>query len=631
MIAHIFLLEETMKTHLFKLMILFTVVALVLSACSQKGNATSTSAPAAPKATEPVKVAPTEKPTEVKAPDTAIPPTSAEKPVAAKATDTAVPPTATLVPPTDTAVPPTPTEVPPAGPKVATFIWTQEFDTLNPLYTNMWFSSITQQIWNCWAWDFDDVGNPHAVMVKEIPSFENGGMSADGKVITIKLRDDLVWSDGEPITAEDFIFTYQMTIDPKNSVSTTHPYELIQKIEAPDPHTVVVTFIDPFASWLYALWHGILPKHILQPVYDAEGSINSAAWNREPKVSCGPYVFDKWESGGYARFKASDNYWLGKPKIEEINFRFVPDDASQIAALINAEGDLGTFPSWSDIPKLQEAGIQVVNVFSGYNEGLYFYLDPNKGHPALQDVRVRQAIAYATDRFSLCKDLLLGLTVPAATDYDNTPYIDPSIKPYPFDPEKAKQLLDEAGWIDANGDGVREKDGVDLELTYGTSTREIRQDTQAVFQQQLSEVGISVLTANYTSSLYFYGYDKNGPAATGQLDMFEYSASPASPPDPDVAEWLCDQIPSDEVPEGTNWSAVCDPELDKLFKLQITQIDFAQRQQTFFKITKLIFDKAYWIGFWQDPDQWMIGERLINAKISANSPFSSIMDWDLKP
>lgn len=523
--------------------------------------------------------------------------------------------------PTDTAIP--------AEPKIATFIWTQEFDTLNPLYTNMWFSSITQQLWNCWAWDLDDKNIPHPVMVDEIPSIDNGGLSADGKVITIKLRDDLVWSDGEPITADDFIFTYQMTIDPKNSVSTTHPYDLMEKVEAPDPHTVVTTFKEPFASWLYGLWHGILPAHILKPVFEKDGTINNAEWNRAPTVSCGPYNFVEWESGSFARYKANEKYWLGKPKIDEIFMRFVPDDASQKAALINGEGDLGTFPSWSDIPDYQKAGIQVVNAFSGYNEGMYFNQDPELGHPALQDVRVRQAIAYAIDRFSLNKDLLLGLTQPPASDWDNTPYVDPSLKPYPFDPEKAKQLLDEAGWKDTNGDGVRDKDGVELVLKYGTTTREIRQDTQAVVQQQLAEVGIKVDLSNYEFDLFFAGYEENGPVSRGELDLIEFSNSPTTPPDPDTSEWLCDDIPTAEKPTGTSNDRVCDPELDQLFKSQIAQLDFEQRQQTFYKITKIIYDKVYWLGLWWDPDQWLVGKRLSNVKIGPSTPFYNIIEWDL--
>ena len=104
--------------------------------------------------------------------------------------------------------------------KVATFIWTQEFDSLNPIYTNMWFSTITQQIWNCDAWDWDDQSNPHPVLISEIPSLENGGISEDGKTLTFKLRDDIIWSDGEPITSADFLFTYEM-------YTSSHKYSFI--------------------------------------------------------------------------------------------------------------------------------------------------------------------------------------------------------------------------------------------------------------------------------------------------------------------------------------------------------------------------------------------------------------------
>ncbi len=536
--------------------------------------------------------------------------------------------------PTAAPPPPTATAAPPPARKVATFIWTQEFDTLNPLYTNMWFSSITQQIWNCWAWDFDEENNPHPVLVKEIPSVENGGISPDGKTITLKLRDDLVWSDGTPLTSADFLFTYEMVMSPKNAVATTSPYENLAALETPDERTVVMKFDEPYAPWLATFWHGILPAHILKPVFEKEGTLDNAAWNRDPKVGCGPFVLAEWQSGSFARFVANEKYWLGRPKIDEIFIRFVPDDASQVAALKAGDGDLGTFIAYSDIPTLEAAGVQMVTVFSGYNEGLYFYLgyagegQPPRGHPALQDVRVRQAIALATNREGLCKDLLLGLTKPAATQWDNTPWVDPTIQPWPYDPERAKQLLDEAGWIDTNGDGVRDKDGVELVLKYGTTTREIRKDTQAVFQQQLAQVGIKVELLNYDADTYFSGYGQGGPCATGQLDIFEYSTV-VNFPDPSTAEWLCESIPTDEAPEGTNWQAVCDPELDALFKEEMKQVDFEQRQQTFYKISRLIFDKVYWLGFWQDPDIWAVGPRLKNVRLSGATPFFNILEWDL--
>ncbi|MCS7178605.1 MAG: peptide ABC transporter substrate-binding protein [Anaerolineae bacterium] len=520
--------------------------------------------------------------------------------------------------------------MPKTAPKTATFIFTQEPDVLNPLYTNMWFSAITQQIWNCWAWDFDDQNNPHPVLVKEMPSAENGGISPDGRVITLKLRDDIVWSDGQPITSEDFVFTYEMVMNPQNTVASTFPYDKLEKVEAPDARTVVMTFKEPFAAWQATLWHGLLPAHVLRSVFEKEGTIDNAEWNRAPTVGCGPFVFKEWESGSFARFVANEKYWLGRPKIDEIFIRFVPDDASQVAALKAGDGDLGTFIAYSDIPTLEQAGVKMVKVFSGYNEGWYFYLHPEKGHPALKDVQVRQAIALAFDRFSICKDLLLGLTKPPATYWANTPWEDPTLEPWPYDPERAKQLLDEAGWKDTNGDGVRDKDGVELVLTLGTTTREIRRDVQAVAQQQLAQVGIKLELANAESDIFFGSYGDGGPCATGQYDIFQYSTV-TNYPDPETADWLCKEIPSDENPAGVNWQSVCDEELDALFQLQATQVDFAERQKTFHKISRIVFERVYWLGIWEDPDIWAVGPRLKNVRLSGATPFFNIVEWELSP
>jgi len=517
----------------------------------------------------------------------------------------------------------------PGDRKVATFIFTQEFDSLNPHYTNMWFSQITHQIWNCWAWDFDGENQPHPVMVSEMPSKDNGGISEDNLTITMKLRDDMKWSDGEPLNAKDFVFTYDMIVNPANTVASTYPYELLESVTATDDTTLVMRFKEPFAAWVGTLWRGLMPQHVLQPVIDAEGNINNAEWNRNPTVGCGPYNFQEWESGSFARFTKNDSYWLGAPKIDEIFIRFVPDDASQVAALKNAEGDIGTFIAYSDVPDLQSAGVEIVQVFSGYNEGWYFMLDPEKGHPGLLDVKVRQAIAYAFDREAITKDLLLGLTQPAATYWDNTPYVDPALKPYPFDPEKAKTLLDEAGWVDSNGDGTRDKDGTELVLKYGTTTREIRTDTQAVAQQQLADVGIGVELLTFDSDIFFNDYANGGPAATGSLDIFEYSTV-TNFPDPDTSEWLCSEIPSDDSPQGLNWMYLCDQTLNDLFMKQGTQVDFTERQQTFYQITKLIYDNVYWLGVWQDPDTWAVSNRLANVVLSGATPFWNINEWDLK-
>jgi peptide/nickel transport system substrate-binding protein len=524
-----------------------------------------------------------------------------------------------------------PTEEPmedePAERKVITFIFTQEFDSLNPLYTNMWFSDITQEIWNTSAWVYDENNAPVPVLVTELPSVGNGGVSEDGLVITMNLRDDTVWSDGDSLDSADFIFTYDMIMDPANTVASQYPYDLLESIEAPDDRTVVMTFAEPFVPWMATMWGELIPEHVLRSVYDAEGTIDAAPWNSEPTVGAGAYVFDEWESGSFARFVANENHWLGRPNIDEIFVQFVPDDASQVAALQAGDGDLGTFISYADVPPLQEAGVKIVTVASGYNEGWYPMFMEGV-HPALQDVRVRQAIALAFDRFTLNEDLLLGLTLPAATYWDNTPFIDPSLEPWPFDPTRANELLDEAGWIDSNGDGVRDKDGVELVLKHGATIREVRQDTQAVAQQQLADVGIQLDIQSFDADFFFADYGDAGPCTNGDLDICEWSDT-TSYPDPDIYYWLCDEIPSDEYPTGGNWQALCDEELDALFQASAAEVDPDKRQEMFHEISRIMHENVYWLGIWQDPDIWALSSRVQNAKLSGVHPFYNIMEWDL--
>jgi peptide/nickel transport system substrate-binding protein len=511
--------------------------------------------------------------------------------------------------------------------KVATLIFTQEPDTMSPLYTNMYFSTILHQVWNVWAWQYDGENTAYPVLLKEMPSTANGGISADGKVLTFKLREDVLWSDGEKLTSKDFKFTYEMYIEPKNTAATTYPYDQIASLETPDDYTVVVSFAEPFAPWLQ-LFHSILPEHVLRPVFETDGTLDNAAWNKAPTVGVGPYKFDKWESGSYLRFVRNDKWFGEKGKLDEIFVRIVPDDASQVAALKTGDGDVGIFISYPDIPALEEAGVSIVTVESGYSEGWFMSLSEN-AHPALKDVRVRQALVYGVDREKITKDLLLGKTKPGASLWDNTPYVDPSLKPYPYDQEKAKALLDEAGWKDSNGDGSRDKDGVELVLTYGTTTREVRQSTQAIVQQMLAEIGVKVDLVNFDSDIFFASYGDKGPSYTGELDIMEWSDATQFP-DPNYTYLLCSEIPSDESPQGVNAQYICDEKLDALFQKQATQVDINERIATFHEISKIVYDQVYWSSMWLDPDIWAVGKRLDNVVLSGITPFYNVAEWTLK-
>jgi len=564
-------------------------------------------------------------------PPTAVPPTQAP----AQPAQPTQPP-----PPTNTPVPtkpPAPTATP--KPKVVRITISQEPDSLNPLYTQMWFTAIVLDTSLATGLlMYNEKNETIPWIAKEIPTKENGGISADDKTITYKLREDAKWSDGQPITADDYVFTWQMIMSDKNKVQTRNPFDpYVDKVEAKDKTTLVVTFNEPFAPWQAKVFSNnnqtnVIPKHILEPVFQKDGTIDNAEWNRKPTVGAGPFVFKEWQSGSHLIFTANPNFWLGKPKVDQLFFKIVPDDAAQIAAIKAGDTDIGTFISAADVPELKKiATIDVVKEQSGYRESWFFNLsnrkDKTKGHPALQDVNVRRAVVMAVDRDKITKELLFGLTTPPVTFWDGTPYGNPDLKPIPYDPEGAKKLLDDAGWK-VGTDGIRAKGGVKLKLRYITTDKEVRKNTQVVVQQMLKAVGIDTELINQTGDVVFQGYAEGGPVATGQYDIAEWSDGAF--PDPDYAYWLCSEIPSDDNPAGVNQWYICDEELDKLFKQQAATVDVQARIQIFHQIGKLMEDKVYWISLWDDPDLWTVSKNLQNVKFSGATPLWNSHEWDIK-
>jgi peptide/nickel transport system substrate-binding protein len=548
------------------------------------------------------------------------------------------PPEATTAPGTDAPEPTEaaePTEVaePTAaaeGSGTATISFVQEPDSLSPFYTSMFFSAITRDFWLKGPWSFDDQNNPVPELATEIPSADNGGLSDDGTSITIMLRDDVTWSDGTPVTADDFVFTYDMIMSDGNVIQSRYPYEdFVASVEAPDAQTVVVNFNEPFAPWLTTIFTYVLPKHILQPVFDAEGTLDNAEWNRAPTVGVGPFVFSEWESGSHIVFTANPN-WIRPPSLEQVVVRIVPDDAAQEAAILAGDTDIGVFLSSDKIETLEADGtVDVVAVGSGYNEGWFPNVNPETARPFMLDVNVRRALALATDRFSFVNDRLDPEINPVnVTFWDTTPPFDnPDLEPYPYDPEEAARLLDEAGWVDSNGDGTRDKDGVELVVRYITNDRALRADMQAVVQQGWAELGIGAELVQHSSDIYWNSYNDGGPQAMGEYDIAQYSSVGAFP-DPEASDnWLCSTISSADNPDGLNWQGYCDPEMDALLQEQAVTLDPEARIDLYHQISQKMYDDVIYVGIWKDPDLWSINNRLQNVKISGATPFWNAHEW----
>jgi len=527
-----------------------------------------------------------------------------------------------------------------ASPKVVRVSFTQEPDNLNPLYTSMWFSAVVRDLYLATGLiQYNEKNEPIPWIAKEIPTIANGGISDDGTVVTYKLRDDVKWSDGQPITAEDYVFTWEMIMADGNAVSSRDPFEqYVAKVEAPDPYTLVVTFTEPYAPWQAKIFSNVnatnaIPKHVLKPIFDKEGTIDNAEWNRNPTVSAGAFLFQEWESGSHLIFTANPDFFLGAPKVDQVFVKIVPDDSAQVAAIKADDVDIGVFIAYSDIPDLQGLGtVDLVNVVSGYKEGWYFNLsteEKTKGHPALQDANVRRAIVMAVDRETICQELLYGLTKPALSVWDGTPYADPNLEPIPFDPDEAERLLDAAGWT-VGADGIRAKDGVPLKLRYVTTSREVRKNTQVIVQQMLREVGIAVDLIDHSADVFFNSYADGGPLATGQYDITQWSTVTAFP-DPDLYELRCSEIPTDDNPAGSNWSFICDEEMDALFDEASVTLDMQARAQVFFKIAQRVRDQVYWVSIWDDPDWWSVSKRVKNVKLSGATPFWNSHEWEVAP
>ena len=533
-------------------------------------------------------------------------------------------PAATDATSTEPAAPPA-TEPPAASGGIAVLNFVQQPTTLNPLYANQWFSTITTQFWLKGLWSFDPDNNPIPEIATEIPA-----PSEDGLTLTVTLRDDVTWSDGEPVTANDFVFTYEMYMAESNIVASRYPYEdYVASMEAPDDQTLVVTFTEPFAAWLTSLFPaGALPEHVLRPVFEAEGTLDTAEWNTAPTVGVGPFVFTEWETDSHMIFEANPN-WINPPQLEQVFIRFA-DDAAQEVAILARDTDIGTYLDWSQADAINNSGVaQIVAQPSGYDEGWFLNMDPETAHPAMLDVNVRKAIVHATDREKIVQDLLAGLTEVPNTFWDSTPpFGNPNLTPYTYDPEEANRLLDEAGWVDSNGDGTRDKDGTELVLRYIANQRQLRKDVQAVVQQMWAQVGIGAELVNYGDD-FFNGYADGGPQATGQYDIAEYSST-GSYPDPEASyNWLCSEVVGAENPDGGNWQGYCNEELDALFDQQATETDPAARKELYYQIGEIMHNDVVWVGMWKDPDLWALSNRLQNVRFSGATPFWNAHEWTI--
>ncbi len=488
-----------------------------------------------------------------------------------------------------------------------------EPDNLNPMFAHTGATDQVDGLIFSSLLRYDDNGNLFPDLATAVPSYANGGISKDGKTITIHLRKGVRWSDGAPLDARDWMFTYRAVNNSRNNTKARFGWDDIASANAPDDHTIVIHLKQPNATILGILAFGgssypPLPAHLLAGLPD----INRAPFNAAP-ISSGPYILRQWNHGASLIFVPNPRYFRGKPKLREIVWKVVPNDNTLFSELQTHDIDVISGVNENDVPRLRDiAGITVTKKLIANWRHLYF----NMRNPLLSDVRVRLAIAQGVDWNRINDTSYHGYNLPAHSDIFPLSWAAPSIPAYPYDPKRAAALLAQAGWR-MGPDRVlhRGSQAMHLSITTGTNKQEnIQAEVQV--QSALKTLGFDVAIHNYPVSLLFA---QNGPIYTGKYDMgwtVDINA-----PDPDNSGlWNGKFIP----PNGANTVFLNDPVVNRTSLAALQTFDHAKRKALYQQEEERIHELVPTVFFY-----WENSYVAINSDVKNFKPAAFVQDtWN---
>ena len=317
---------------------------------------------------------------------------------------------------------------------------------------------------------------------------ESWDISADNLTITFHLRKGVTWHDGAPFTSADVKFNYQLYVDPKTPTAYAESFRQVTGVETPDPYTFVVHYDKPYAPALMSWATSVHPKHLLQGK-----DVTKSDLARNP-IGTGPYRFSEWLGGEKIVLEANPDYFEGQPYIKRIVYRIIPDISTQFLELQTGSLDfMGLSPLQFDRQTDTPAFRRLYEKYRYLSFG-YTYLGYNLNRPLFQDKRVRQALSYAINKQELIDGVLLGYGKAATGPYKPDTWVyNSDVAKYSYDPDKARQLLADAGWQDTDGNGILDKAGNEFSFTIVTNQgNDLRSKTGEIIQRRFKEVGVDV-------------------------------------------------------------------------------------------------------------------------------------------
>jgi peptide/nickel transport system substrate-binding protein len=318
--------------------------------------------------------------------------------------------------------------------------------------------------------------------------------SQDHLRLTFHLRDDITWTDGVKTTAHDVKFSFEKQTDPLIAWSAIRWKEFIEDVQVVDDTTVTFIFREVYPYQLMDASVGaILPMHLLEHVPSEE--MKTCEFNRQP-VGNGPFKLKKWISQQTIELVANEDYYAGRPFLDRVVFRIIPDQTSLLAQLKSGDVDLMESIPPQDVPKMErdflqgKADVRIVR----YPSRAYGYIGWNLQNPLFESKKVRQALTMAIDRENLIEAVYFGLAQPCHSPISPILWAyNPDMPLFPFDPQRAKQLLAQEGWVDHDGDGWIDRGGRKFEFTLKTNQgNRIREAITVIVQDQLAKLGIKV-------------------------------------------------------------------------------------------------------------------------------------------
>ncbi|HET8524480.1 MAG TPA: peptide ABC transporter substrate-binding protein [Thermomicrobiales bacterium] len=498
-------------------------------------------------------------------------------------------------------------------------------------------------------------------LITDIPTFDNGLLAKDLKSVTYKLVDGIVWSDGEAFTSKDVKFTWQWIVEPSNNSTSIGVYDVIDSIDTPDDLTAVVHFKEPQIAW-YSVHAGTT----YGPVYPGH------LWDFDPKkpnvidtfrtapIGTGPYKVDSFKPGDQGIYSINEKYREpNKPFFSKVNLKG-GGEAVQAARAVLQTGEWDY--AWNlqveptILHDLAKAGKGKLEVIPGTSDEriMINFSDPNKEvdgqrshfgtpHPFLTDKAVRQALNVSCDRDTISKQFYEG--PPGEPANPNALVGIPSMEShntsYEFNVDKAKQILEDAGWK-LNNNGVREKDGIELKVSYVTSINQVRQKTQQVIKQAWESMGIKVQLKQVDAGTYFdSGAGNEQTIYHFYNDLEMYTNNPASPyPTSFMKSWYAgpngDNIAQKENGwSGLNESRYSNPDYDKLIEAAETETDAEKGAQLFIQMNDLLVnDVAVMPLVQRAADKYAISNRLNNDNVGLGpweNNYWNVANWNLAP